>query len=53
VTTLAVACALLEIPVDPGRLYDSDDPAYLGWLGQVVEQVNSRHRAEAAKAKKK
>jgi hypothetical protein len=49
---LATRCALLEIAVDPGRLYDSSDPNFLVWLTQVAEKVNTENRKQAAKMKR-
>lgn len=45
-TELMVNCALLEIPVDPGRLFDGDDPNFELWLSTVVDLVNSKRREQ-------
>ena len=50
-TQLAVACALLEIPVDPVKLYESDDSLLMLWLSGVVDRVSSKNREQAARAK--
>jgi hypothetical protein len=49
---LATRCALLEIAVDPGRLYDSADDNFLLWVSQVAEKVNAENRKNAAKMKR-
>lgn len=50
-TQLAVACALLEIPVDPIRLYESEDDLLMLWLSGVVDRVSSHNRAQANRTK--
>jgi hypothetical protein len=52
VTQLAVACAMLDIPVDPVTLYRSDDSLMLQWLAEVADRVSQENRAQAAKAKR-
>jgi hypothetical protein len=53
VTQLAVACGLLEIPVDPVALFYSEDDLMLLWLGCVVERVSQENRRQAAEAKRR
>jgi hypothetical protein len=45
-------CALLEIAVDPGRLYDTSDPNFLIWVSEVTELVNAENRRQSEKAKR-
>jgi hypothetical protein len=44
---------LLELPVDPGRLFYTDDPHYCAWLGNLIERVMAKRKAEDEKAKRK
>jgi hypothetical protein len=53
VTQLAVACAMLEIPVDPVTLYYSDDALLLTWLATVADRVSQENRNQAAEAKRR
>jgi hypothetical protein len=46
VTQLAHNCALLGIAVDPGRLYDRDEPMFHRWLEGLVDKVNATKRAQ-------
>jgi hypothetical protein len=43
----------MEIPVDPGRLYDNDDQLYFHWLGKLLDRVAAQRQKEAAKMKAK
>jgi hypothetical protein len=43
---------MLRISVDSVRLYEGDDPNYELWLTMVVDRVNEKNRAEAAKMKR-
>jgi hypothetical protein len=45
-------CALLEIPVDPGRLYDCADSGFLIWLDQLTERMSAENRKQQQKAKR-
>lgn len=49
-TDLMYRCAMLEVAVDPGRLYDGDDPYFEIWLSTVLDRVNAKKR-EQSKAK--
>lgn len=51
-TDLAYACVLLEIPFDPGRLYEDNDENYRIWLGELVDRVNARRRQDNQKVNK-
>lgn len=52
-------CVMLEIPVDPFRLFEMDNPDFAIWLGRgIVERVrrttreqHERHEAEMRRAK--
>lgn len=37
---------MLGIAVDPGRLYDGDDPLFELWLMSVVDKVHATKRSE-------
>ena len=52
-TDLAYACAALELPVDPGRLYDNEDPYFHYWLAGLVDRLAARRRRENAELKAK
>jgi hypothetical protein len=52
VTTLAVDCARLRIAVDPGRLYDAEDPNYLLWVSMLVDRVSAANRQAKAEAER-
>jgi hypothetical protein len=52
VTQLAVACSLLEVPVDPVALFYADDDLMLQWLSHVVDRVSQENRAQQARAKR-
>ena len=43
---------MLELPVDPGRLFDSGDQHYLAWLGDLVQRVVRQRRRENEKQKR-
>ncbi len=43
-TILAQRCALLEIAVDPGRLYFGDDPTFEVWLSGLADAVEQAKR---------
>jgi hypothetical protein len=44
VTMLAARCYALSIPVDPGRLYDGQDPNFELWLIGICERLEAAHR---------
>lgn len=50
-TTLVVRCVALEVPVDPGRIYDGEDPMYELWLTSVCDRVEALRRQAADKMK--
>ncbi len=39
-TVLAQRCALLEIAVDPARLYYGEDPHFEVWLSGVADVIH-------------
>ena len=49
-TELALSCALLELPVDPHRLYTEDDQLFFLWLQNIVEQVVMARRKASKNA---
>jgi hypothetical protein len=53
VTQLAVACAMLEIPVDPVELFRTEDGLLIQWLSVVAEGISAKNRQQAAEAKRK
>jgi hypothetical protein len=48
---LARNCVLLEIPVDPERLWISNDAQFLHWMSELVEMVNAEHRKQSRKSR--
>jgi hypothetical protein len=43
---------MLEIAVDPGRLYYSDDERFLSWFADVLQRVARQRKRENEKQKR-
>ena len=43
---------MLEIAVDPGRLFYSDDQRFLVWFGEVLQRIGRERKRENEKAKR-
>jgi hypothetical protein len=44
---------MLEIPVDPVELFQTEDGLLLQWVSLIAEGVSAKNRQHAAEAKRK
>lgn len=42
---------MLEVAVDPGRLFYEDDPLFELWLADLLDRIANKKREQAAAAK--